>query len=169
MKKTIFIFILFLILSPRLYAEKAKAELKPTSENSKTDGTIYFEEMSGEMHVTVDIKNATPGNHAVHIHENGSCDDGGKAAGKHFNPDGTKHGFVANDGLANAHAGDFGNIIVNEKGEGHLDVMVPGLKVKDGKYAINGKAFIVHEKQDSFEQPDGKAGSRIACGIIKAE
>ena len=169
MKKATLIFILFWIVSPRLYAANATVKLKPTSENSETEGTIHFEEMGDQMYVTGDIKNAAPGDHAVHIHENGSCDDEGKAAGKHFNPDGTKHGFVADDGLGNAHAGDFGNIVVNEKGEGHLDVTVPGLKVKEGKYAIDGKAFIVHEKKDSFEQPDGKAGPRVACGIIKAE
>ncbi|MBI3291414.1 MAG: superoxide dismutase family protein, partial [Elusimicrobia bacterium] len=34
------------------------------------------------------------------------------------------------------------------------------------KYAVGGRAVIVHEKADDFGQPVGNAGGRIGCGLI---
>lgn len=169
MKKWIFFLIVLGTANVRAYGAEAKALIRPTQEGSTLEGTARFEEKPEGLKITIDIQNASPGNHAFHIHSNGSCEDQGKVAGPHFNPDGTPHGFVPADGLSGAHAGDFGNIRAGEDGKGHLELTVPGLAIHEGKYAVGGKAVVVHEKVDSFEQPDGKAGARIGCGVIRAE
>ncbi|NER32468.1 MAG: superoxide dismutase family protein, partial [Symploca sp. SIO1C4] len=97
----------------------------------------------------------------------GSCEDGGKAAGGHFNPDGVQHGLLIKDGFENAHAGDLGNITVSPEGTGTMNVTIPGLTLSEGKYALGNLSVIVHEKPDDFGQPTGNAGGRIGCGIIK--
>ena len=114
------------------------------------------------------MANVPPGKHGFHVHENGSCAEMGKAAGGHFNPDHVQHGFLPKDGYMNAQAGDMGNIEVGTDGTGILKLFMPGLTLKDGKYAVTGKSVILHEKEDDFSQPVGNAGSRIGCGIIKA-
>ncbi|MBI2167628.1 MAG: superoxide dismutase family protein, partial [Candidatus Omnitrophica bacterium] len=47
--------------------------------------------------------------------------------------------------------------------------VVPGLTLKEGEYAVAGRALILHEKEDDFGQPTGNAGGRIACGVIQLD
>ena len=117
--------------------------------------------------VVAKVLNVPPGVHGFHIHAIGSCADGGKAAGGHFNPDKSPHGLYPKDGAMKAMAGDMGNIVVGADGNGNFSVFMPGLTLKDGKYAVNGLSIILHEKTDDFSQPSGNAGGRIACGIIE--
>ena len=70
-------------------------------------------------------------------------------------------------GLARAHAGDFGNLMVGRNGTGSRTITMPGLTLTSGRYAVVGKAFILHAKADDLTtQPSGNAGDRIACGVI---
>jgi len=157
----------FLCAAP-INAAEAVAEIKPTLAGSPIAGEAVFEEKNGGLDVAVTLVNVTPGKHGFHIHENGSCDDEGKAAGSHFNPDAVAHGMASKDGFEHAHAGDFGNIEIDADGFGTLDFFMPGLTLTDmnSKYNVVGRAVIVHEKEDDFGQPLGNAGGRIACGII---
>ena len=150
------------------FAATAQAVIKGTKENSELLGSAQFKDTDEGLQVEISIFGATPGLHGIHIHEKGNCDDGGNAAGGHFNPDGVKHGFLATDGFQGAHAGDLGNMEVSKEGEGTLFLVVPGLSVTGGKYSIAGKSVILHEKKDDFGQPTGNAGGRVGCGIIKA-
>ena len=68
-------------------------------------------------------------------------------------------------GLEAAHAGDMGNIEIDEDGDGLLKVELAGLSL-EGDNAVMGKAIILHEKEDDFGQPTGNAGGRIGCGVI---
>ena len=163
-----FFFLSLLILSiPSAFADKAEAVLKSTAEGSSLSGKVDFEEANGEMKITAEVSGAPAGTHGFHIHENGSCDEAGKAAGGHFNPDNVKHGLVSKDGFTAAHAGDLGNVEIGEDGTGKLTASIGGLTLSDGKYGITGKSVILHEKEDNFGQPTGNAGGRIACALIE--
>ena len=98
--------------------------------------------------------------------EGDGCEDEGKAAGGHYNPQGVKHGFLPTDGFAQAHAGDFGNVDVRADGVGTLELVIPELHVSGGTYTVGGRSVVLHEQVDDFGQPTGNAGGRIGCGVI---
>ncbi len=147
-------------------AVTAVSEMKPTSESSIVSGSVVLAETAEGLKISAEFQNVSPGKHGFHIHEIGSCADGGKAAGGHYNPDGVVHGHLVHDGHDKAHAGDFGNVEIAADGTGSLEVLIPSLTLSEGKYNVMGKSFILHEKEDDFGQPTGNAGGRIACGII---
>jgi Cu-Zn family superoxide dismutase len=132
---------------------------------SKLTGTAEFMIHGGQMMITVNVKGAPPGSHAVHIHEKGDCSaPDASSAGAHFNPGGHQHG--APDAKEH-HAGDLGNMEVKADGTGSLMIHSSQLAL-EGANSILGKALIVHEKSDDFvTQPTGNAGGRIGCGVIK--
>ncbi len=144
----------------------AKAMIQGTSESGDVTGEAWFRETASGLEIRAVLDNAPDGKHGFHIHEFGSCAKRGTAAGGHYNPDGVKHGYLPKDGFQNAHAGDLGNIEVNQKGEATYEVTVPGLALSSGAYAIAGRALIIHADEDDFGQPVGNAGDRIGCGII---
>ena len=111
----------------------------------------------------IDLSGASPGKHAVHLHEKGDCSEGGKGAGGHFNPDGKNHGSPSD---AERHAGDFGNVTVGADGSGSATIVTNLLTISAGDQSCVGKAIIVHAKEDDFGQPTGNAGGRIGCGVV---
>jgi Cu-Zn family superoxide dismutase len=152
---------------PSKVTHTAQAVIAATQEGSLISGTVDFIETKEGVQVVASLSNVDPsGNYGIHIHAEGSCEEGGNAAGGHFNPAGTQHGLLSQNGYENAHAGDMGNIWVNASGDGSLVMFLPGLSLSKGKNNIAGKAVIVHEKEDDFSQPTGNAGGRIGCGII---
>ena len=151
---------------PQLFAESGKAVIQGTAEGSKVSGTAALEDTSEGLKVAVRVANVSPGKHGLHIHEFGSCRDSGNSAGGHYNPDQVKHGFLPTDGLGGAHTGDLGNIEVGADGTGTLELTIKDVRLSSGKYAVGGRAIVLHEKADDFGQPTGNAGSRIGCGPI---
>ena len=151
---------------PLAQAAVATSHIHGTSATSTLDGEATFEDTEGGLKITVNIHDAPPGQHGIHIHEKGSCYDSGQDAGGHFNPDGLPHGNALKDGVSKTHAGDLGNIEIGADGKGKLEVIVPGLKVAGDKFAVVDRAIILHEKEDDFGQPTGNAGGRIGCGVI---
>ncbi len=148
-------------------ANSARAMIKGTDPESQIDGAVDFIETEDGVQVVANISSVTPeGNHGFHIHENGSCEKGGKAAGGHFNPAGTKHGLLPQDGHGEAHAGDMGNITIDDTGSGSHVIFMLGLSLTEGNSNITGKAVILHANEDDFGQPTGNAGGRVGCGII---
>lgn len=143
-----------------------QAIINTTSEPSAVMGEVNFSETGEGLLIEAKLEQTPPGDHGFHIHEGGSCEDGGKAAGGHFNPDGVKHGLLIKDGFENAHAGDLGNITVSAEGTSMMSVTIPGLTLDEGKYAVGNLTVIVHAKPDDFGQPTGNAGGRIGCGLI---
>lgn len=158
-----------LALPPMALAKTATADIRPTQTFTSLSGGATFQETAEGLKIQVFISGAPPGKHGFHIHEKGSCLESGNAAGGHFNPDGVQHGDLSKEGFTRAHAGDLGNIEIDQKGNGTLEKVVPGLTLDKGKYGVAGRSLILHEKEDNFGQPTGNAGGRIACGIIKAE
>ena len=145
----------------------ATAMITGTSPGSTLSGRAVFTQNANGVHVIVTITGAPSGKHGLHIHEHGDCGESGKAAGGHFNPDHVSHGFLPKDGLAHAHAGDFGNIEIGPEGRGRLELVIPELTLTGpSTYNIGGRSVILHEKADDFGQPTGNAGGRIGCGVI---
>ena len=150
-------------------AEHGSATIQATQPESAVSGQATFTPTTNGLTVSIQVQHVSPGPHGIHFHEKGDCADAGNAAGGHFNPDKTKHGFLPKDGFMAAHAGDLGNIDVGENGSGTLELTIPGLMLDDGPHGVVGHAIILHEKSDDFGQPTGNAGSRIGCGVITVD
>jgi Cu-Zn family superoxide dismutase len=142
------------------------ATIAAISPDSRVAGEAQLEQTGEGLRITVRISNAPAGLHGFHIHDGGSCENGGKAAGGHYNPDGVQHGDLLRDGTARAHAGDLGNLEGGADGTGSFTRVFPPLTLSGGQYPVGGRAFILHAQPDDFGQPTGNAGARIACGQI---
>ena len=146
-------------------AKQAIATIAPTSGNSVT-GMAVFTQNGDQITLTIEIQNASPGLHAVHIHENGDCSSpDGKSAGGHWNPTGVAHGKW---GEGEFHLGDIGNITVGEDGTGSIGLTTDLWEIGTGSdIDVVGRGIIVHADADDFtSQPSGNAGARIGCGVI---
>ena len=144
----------------------AMAMLVPTT-NQTAKGMVHFQDMNdGSTEVTVDLTSVPAGVHGFHVHDKGDCSNDAQAAGGHFNPTGAPHG--APD-AASHHAGDFGNVTADEKGEVHTKFMTKSVTVAAGPNSVIGHAVVLHANPDDLtSQPAGNAGARIACGVVQA-
>ncbi|HXH86347.1 MAG TPA: superoxide dismutase family protein, partial [Nitrospira sp.] len=96
---------------------RATASIDPKS-GSQLTGSATFTNENGQVSLEIDLKNAPPGEHGVHIHEIGDCSaEDGTSAGGHWNPAGHDHGKWGEEPF---HLGDIGNIMVGEDGTGSL-------------------------------------------------
>lgn len=150
-------------------SSRGRAALSDPTGSSSLSGQVVFTETSSGLQIETRVEGASPGLHALHIHENGSCADAGNAAGGHFNPDGVRHGRLLTDGFDKAHAGDLGNFLISKEGYGTSSQTLKGLSLSQGKYAIANHAVILHAKRDDFSQPTGNAGGRVGCGAIELD
>lgn len=104
---------------------------------------------------------------AFHVHETGKCDAAThhESAGKHFNPTGAEHGFLAAKG---PHAGDLPNQYVGQDGILRAQVFDSMISLDGKDDGIRGRALMIHANSDDYRsQPSGDAGERLACGVIK--
>jgi len=145
--------------------DKAYARIEGKS-GSSLSGKATFTQVEHGVIVELRVESTAPGWHAVHVHEVGDCSaEDGTSAGGHFNPGGDAHGSPH---AAEHHAGDLGNMWVDEHGEGHHVLLMPGLTVEEGPRSVVGRAIVVHAAIDDLaSQPTGNAGGRIGCGVIR--
>lgn len=142
----------------------ATAVLRPAS-GSQVHGSIRFTQVGTRVRVAGEVAGMTPGPKGFHIHEKGDCSDPkALSAGGHFNPRGAKHGAPGA-----GHAGDLGNIVVNEYGKAIVNVTVDGISVSKGTAnGIIGRGLVVHSGPDDLKtDPTGNSGGRDACGVIE--
>ncbi|OUJ75389.1 superoxide dismutase family protein [Hymenobacter crusticola] len=145
----------------------AHADLEAKSGSSLT-GTVSFSQLNGRgVRVYVVVSGATPGLHAVHLHQNGDCS--GPTAmnvGTHWNPTSEPHG---RRGTPPFHRGDIGNITVNADGTGVLALTAEDWTIggADASRDILNKAVIVHAGADDYvTQPSGNSGVHVGCGVV---
>ena len=132
-------------------------------------GEVELLQMADGVQVIATVRGLPAGQYAMHLHAVGRCvGPDFTSAGPHFNPLAKQHG---RDNPMGAHAGDLPNLMVNDKGAGDMNLMLPGLRLADGNAPLidaDGAAVVLHAKPDDYRSdPAGNAGSRIACGEIK--
>ncbi|KAG5668342.1 hypothetical protein PVAND_016285 [Polypedilum vanderplanki] len=135
----------------------------------EAEGTCYFEQAKGPVHITGEIKGLKPGLHGFHIHEYGDITNGCMSAGQHFNPYNKQHGGTLDD---NRHVGDLGNIKAEENGIAKIDITDRMISLH-GNSNIIGRTLVVHVNADDLglgsneqSKSDGNSGGRISCGVI---
>jgi Cu-Zn family superoxide dismutase len=132
---------------------------------SSLAGFVTVKRRAGVVKLFLNVVNAPPGEHGVHLHQTGDCTAAdASSAGPHWNPENHQHGGPADA----AHLGDLGNLHVDETGRGLLTITSPAWSLGDGtEYDILGRALVVHERADDLlTQPAGNSGARIGCGVI---
>ncbi|HWG18317.1 MAG TPA: superoxide dismutase family protein [Acidobacteriaceae bacterium] len=168
-----------ILVAPHLPVAHAQGTMKKgvlTVPIKKSDGSpagtaTFKEAKEGKgLSITVKLHDIPFGEHAVHVHQNATCDAPDfKGAGGHFNPDGKQHGMENSMGH---HAGDMPkNISIGENHMGEITYKVDYLTLAPGApNSVLGHAIVVHEKADDMKtDPTGNAGNRIACGLITAQ
>ena len=121
------------------------------------------------------INNSTPTSMTetklgVHVHETGVCDTEStfESAGGHFNPTDEMHGDLNADP---SHAGDLGNLEVDDEGNFEHEVLAEKLTLMPGEDNSvadeDGSAVVIHAGEDDLStDPSGESGDRWACGVI---
>jgi Cu-Zn family superoxide dismutase len=158
------------LLLPAALHAAPKVTVKLTTADGKDAGTATLEQKKGEVAFKLDLKNLPPGQHGIHIHQTAKCDPPDfKTAGAHLNPSMKKHGVKNPEG---PHEGDVPlNLTVDAKGEDKVSFAMKSVSLEptapNSLLANGGTAIVIHaDADDMMTDPAGKAGARIACGVI---
>ena len=166
-----------LVVRPGEAAERTvglTAEAALESPDGDAMGTVTFRQTATGVLVMAEVEGLAPGGHAFIIHEVGSCTPDFDAAGDHFNPEDTEHGFIhptwKRGEATRGHGGDLPNIYAASDGSARADFFTLGITLNSGPrhslFDADGSTIIVHEKPDAYGEEESDTGSRVACGVI---
>ena len=154
-------------------ADKAvkSAHVDLTNAQGAKVGTAKITSTGKGVKVAVTVSDLAPGEHGIHIHTVGKCEGPGfTSAGGHFNPTSAHHG-IHNTQDPHPHAGDLGNLTVDQSGKGKATFTVEGASLGDGSDSLfheGGTSLVIHAKaDDQMSDPSGNSGDRVACGVIE--
>ncbi len=137
--------------------------------NGQPVGTVRLMNDGTDVSVDVTVTGIEPGQHGFHLHTTGSCRAPDfTSAGGHLNPTDQSHGSLSPDGK---HLGDMPNLTVgpNRTGSAQFELTGDPEMVLDAIFDSDGTAVIVHAGPDDYStDPAGDAGSRVACGVLRA-
>jgi Cu-Zn family superoxide dismutase len=142
--------------------------------DGQTVGSLLVSENEDGATFTVmlDAGTLAEGEHGVHVHETGTCEQGGDEpfalAGGHFNPTGQQHGPPNSD---TSHAGDLGNLPVATDGSANFTVTTTMLTLSgdmaNSLMDADGSALLIHaDPDDLMTDPSGNSGGRLLCAVI---
>lgn len=146
----------------------AKADIEAKSGSKLKGKATFTQNDKGALVLRIEVSDAPPGEHAVHIHDKGDCTSpDGKSAGDHWNPMHMEHGKWGAPG-DHYHLGDVGNLSVEPNGKGTLTLETTKWSAGGGGISdVVGHSIVVHGGVDDFKsQPAGNSGPRIGCGVI---
>ena len=131
-------------------------------------GQAYLQQTPQGVLLKLELNKATPGIHALHVHDTGRCDRPSfESTGGHFNPGNREHGFLNPRG---PHAGDLPNLAVPSSTELSVEYFLADVTIDPGPRSLvdgNGSAIVIHTGKDDYStDPAGAAGARLACGAI---
>lgn len=149
---------------------KAKAVFQ-----NRLKGYVIFEQKTKDSFVKVNgyiEKIKQPGKHGFHIHTFGDLESKDcMNCGGHWNPENKNHGG-RND--KNSHAGDLGNIFVNEEGISKFLFQTNKIQLFGNvNDSIIGRSIVIHKDMDDCGKGGhedslitGHAGARLDCAVI---
>jgi Cu-Zn family superoxide dismutase len=151
----------------RATGETAAAELKFV--DGSDAGSIKLTQTPAGALLKINLKGLKPGPHGLQVHKVGKCDGDFATAGPIYNPLAAKHGFLNDEGPM---AGDLPNVYASTDGTVIAEILSPFLHVDesggDSLFDSDGSALVLFEKTDDYKSnPEGAAGARIACGVLK--
>jgi Cu-Zn family superoxide dismutase len=165
---------------------KAKARITSCADGSFVGTAVLVERPSSEGVKVVDVfiraQGLSPGKHAVHIHEVGTCTPC-SAAGSHLDLGPLGHNVPVTENHP-YHSGDLVNIEINSRGRGTLSTTTsrialtpdPPDRAADRKLSIfdaDGASIVIHVLPDLYcpklGDTDCAGGGRAACGVIQRE
>ncbi len=128
-------------------------------------GAVSLSETADGVLVRVDVDNAQPGLHGIHVHRRADCSLGARSAGGHLAPDDNDHGWPAS---SEHHLGDLGNLLVEPDHRGTLQRVIPNTTLDDfgGDEELIGRALVMHAQYDDGTGTKGHSGAPVACAEI---
>jgi len=168
------------------HVTRAKATILSCTDGSAVGTLLLVERPSSEDVKVVDVfltaRNLEPGQHAVHIHEVGSCTPC-SAAGSHLDLGPFGHNTPVMDNHP-YHSGDLVNITIGPRRNGVLITTTNRIALSPDSpdrpaarglsiFDANGASVIIHAMPDEY-CPDPTdvncaGGGRVACGVIQPE
>lgn len=126
-------------------------------------GRVRMEQNGNVVKIMGAFQGLKPGLHGLHIRDDGQCLASRKA--RHFNPTNSKHGPPSS---SVRHAGDLGNILVDEDGRANFEMKTDSFTVEGGHSSVQGLAIVVTMKEDrGLPNSWSLSGQALACGTLR--